>query len=320
MAAFSVIVPVYNAAHTVERCVDSLVSSGGDDIQVILIEDSSKDNSLEVCRQLASKYENVLCFHNDAGKGVSSARNLGLKHASGDYLLFTDSDDWVAPDYIPAFRNAVAAGSGFAICGYINHDEKQNKRTDTIGWNDFRGMKRVSLRQELEPLFEATLLQQLWNKMFLNSVVQENDIHFDESISIGEDTRFVLDYIQKSGIREVTLINQPLYHYMRDQAGSLMFRVGYESVEEPLRNLRMLYALMGMAPDEIEAAVATDRRRQIELYAYLIFHNVGMSMKEKKRLILALDEQTGKALYRKNRSVYIKEQLAVFLKKARSLC
>lgn len=320
MAAFSVIVPVYNAAHTVERCVDSLVSSGGDDIQVILIEDSSKDNSLEVCRQLASKYENVLCFHNDTGKGVSSARNLGLKHASGDYLLFTDSDDWVAPDYIPAFRNAVAAGSGFAICGYINHDEKQNKRTDTIGWNDFRGMKRVSLRQELEPLFEATLLQQLWNKMFLNSVVQENDIRFDESISIGEDTRFVLDYIQKSGIREVTLINQPLYHYMRDQAGSLMFRVGYESVEEPLRNLRMLYALMGMAPDEIEAAFATDRRRQIELYAYLIFHNVGMSMKEKKRLILALDEQTGKALYRKNRSVYIKEQLAVFLKKARSLC
>lgn len=314
MAAFSVIVPVYNAAHTVERCVDSLVSSGGDDVQVILIEDSSKDNSLEVCRQLASKYENVLCFHNDAGKGVSSARNLGLKHASGDYLLFTDSDDWVAPDYIPAFRNAIAAGSGFAICGYINHDEKQNKRTDTIGWNDFRGMKRVSLRQELEPLFEATLLQQLWNKMFLNSVVQENDIHFDESISIGEDTRFVLDYIQKSGINEITLINQPLYHYMRDQAGSLMFRVGYESVEEPLKNRRKLYEIMGIAGDELEKRMAQDRRKQVESYAYLIMHNAGMGMPEKHRLILALDAQQGSKLYRKNLALYIKETISKFVK------
>ena len=314
MAAFSVIVPVYNAAHTVERCVDSLVSSGGDDVQVILIEDSSKDNSLEVCRQLASKYENVLCFHNDAGKGVSSARNLGLKHASGDYLLFTDSDDWVAPDYIPAFRNAIAAGSGFAICGYINHDEKQNKRTDTIGWNDFRGMKRVSLRQELEPLFEATLLQQLWNKMFLNSVVQENDIHFDESISIGEDTRFVLDYIQKSGINEITLINQPLYHYMRDQAGSLMFRVGYESVEEPLKNRRKLYKIMGIAGDELEKRMAQDRRKQVESYAYLIMHNAGMGMPEKHRLILALDAQQGSKLYRKNLALYIKETISKFVK------
>ena len=314
MAAFSVIVPVYNAAHTVERCVDSLVSSGGDDVQVILIEDSSKDNSLEVCRQLASKYENVLCFHNDAGKGVSSARNLGLKHASGDYLLFTDSDDWVAPDYIPAFRNAIAAGSGFAICGYINHDEKQNKRTDTIGWNDFRGMKRVSLRQELEPLFEATLLQQLWNKMFLNSVVQENDIRFDESISIGEDTRFVLDYIQKSGINEITLINQPLYHYMRDQAGSLMFRVGYESVEEPLKNRRKLYKIMGIAGDELEKRMAQDRRKQVESYAYLIMHNAGMGMPEKHRLILALDAQQGSKLYRKNLALYIKETISKFVK------
>ena len=314
MAAFSVIVPVYNAAHTVERCVDSLVSSGGDDIQVILIEDSSKDNSLEVCRQLASKYENVLCFHNDTGKGVSSARNLGLKHASGDYLLFTDSDDWVAPDYIPSFRGAVAAGSGFAICGYINHDEKQNKRTDTIGWNDFRGMKRVSLRQELEPLFEATLLQQLWNKMFLNSVVQENDIRFDESISIGEDTRFVLDYIQKSGIREVTLINRPLYHYMRDQAGSLMFRVGYESVEEPLKNRRKLYEIMGIAGDELEKRMAQDRRKQVESYAYLIMHNAGMGMPEKHRLILALDAQQGSKLYRKNLALYIKETISKFVK------
>lgn len=314
MAAFSVIVPVYNAAHTVERCVDSLVSSGGDDIQVILIEDSSKDNSLEVCRQLASKYENVLCFHNDTGKGVSSARNLGLKHASGEYLLFTDSDDWVAPDYIPAFRDAVAAGSGFAICSYINHDEKQNKRTDTIGWNDFRGMKRVFLRQELEPLFEATLLQQLWNKMFLNSVVQENDIHFDESISIGEDTRFVLDYIQKSGINEITLINQPLYHYMRDQAGSLMFRVGYESVEEPLKNRRKLYEIMGIAGDELEKRMAQDRRKQVESYAYLIMHNAGMGMPEKHRLILALDAQQGSKLYRKNLALYIKETISKFVK------
>ena len=313
MPIFSVIVPVYNAAHTIARCVDSIAASGGEDVQIILIEDCSRDNSWEVCCRLAETGKNVLCLRNERNRGVSHTRNRGLEAAEGTYLLFVDSDDWVDPEYIPAFRRVIEEGNSFAVCGYVNHDEKQNGRTDVIGWNDFTGMKTVPLTEELEPLYGRCLLQQLWNKVFVTDIVREHGIRFDESISIGEDTRFILDYIRAGGIGEITLINRPLYHYMRDQAGSLMFRVGYESVEEPLKNLRKLYELLGLSAEAVEHRLAEDRQLQIGTYAYLIMHNAGMAHREKKRLILALDAAQGQALYRQNVLLYWKERIVKWL-------
>lgn len=314
MATFSVIVPVYNAAHTIERCVRSIAASGGADVQIILIEDCSRDNSLEVCRRLEQEFDTVLCLHNERNRGVSHTRNRGLEAATGEYLLFVDSDDWVDPDYVPTFRRAIAAGKQFAVCGYVNHDEKQNGRTDVFAWEDFADEKTVLLKDEIETLYENRLLQQLWNKVFVTAVVREHNIRFDESISIGEDTRFILDYIRLGGVGEITMINRPLYHYMRDQDGSLMFRVGYESVEEPLKNLRKLYEIMGLSGDALEAQIALERENQIASYAYLIMHNAGMAHREKRRLILALDRHRGRALYRSNLLLYFKEKIARLLR------
>lgn len=307
MATFSVIVPVYKAAHTIERCVASLAASGGDDLQIILIEDHSPDDSWKVCQALEKKYPNVICRRNDRNRGVSYTRNQGLDLAQGQYLLFTDSDDWVDPDYVPTFQKAIEEGNRFAVCGYVNHDEKQNGRTDTFGWEGFEDFKCVPLRQEIQSLFDRRLLQQLWNKVFVTAVVRKYGIRFDETISIGEDTRFILDYIQHGGLQEICLINRLLYHYMRDQDGSLMFRVGYESVEEPLKNLRKLYEIQGI--ENLEEKLAEDRRNTIHSYAYLIMHNAGMPLREKKRLILALDPRNGKKLYRKNRMLFLKERI-----------
>ena len=314
MATFSVIVPVYNGAKTVERCVGSIIASGGGDVQVILIEDCSKDDSLAVCRRLEEKYPNVLCLHNERNRGVSHTRNRGLAAADGKYLLFVDCDDWVDGNYVPAFRRAVDAGNSFAVCGYVNHDEKHNGRTDAYAWENAGDMQTLDLREQIEDLYHRTLLQQLWNKMFRTDVVRACGIRFDESISIGEDTRFILDYIRLSGVREFTRIDSPLYHYMRDQDGSLMYRVGYESVEEPLKNLRKLYEILGLSGEELETRLVSDRQKQIESYAYLIMHNAGMTLREKKRLILALDKQQGPALYRSNRLLYIKERIAQLLR------
>lgn len=317
MATFSVIVPVYNAAHTIERCVGSIAASGGDDVQIILIEDCSKDNSLAVCRKLEAQYGQVLCLHNERNRGVSHTRNRGLEAATGEYLLFADSDDWVDVAYVPTFRQAVNAGKTFAVCGYVNHDEKLGGRTDVFAWDDFDGEKTVSLKENIQRLYQERLLQQLWNKVFVTEVVRAHGIRFDETISIGEDTRFILDYIRLGGVQEITLINRALYHYMRDQAGSLMFRVGYESVEEPLKNLRKLYEIMGFSGDELEAKIAADREKQIQSYAYLIMHNAGMPLREKKRLILALDPVQGKKLLRQNLLLYWKEAAARWLGKGK---
>lgn len=312
---FSVIVPVYNAESTLARCVESILASGGDRVEVILVEDCSKDRSRKICQELADRYENVVALQNDRNRGVSYTRNRGLEAATGEWILFVDSDDWVAPEYVSAFADAVRDGTQLAICGFVNHDEVVAGRTDVYGWTDFEGTCKVALRPKLEELHRANLLQQLWNKVFSRRMIAEHSIRFEEAISIGEDTRFVLEYIRCAGVQEATLINRPLYHYMRDRAGSLMYRVGYESIEEPLKNLRAMYALMGKADGEIDSIIEHKRTEIMENYAYLIMHNLGMPLRERRRLILALDEKMGKALYRKNRILFWKEKISTVLKR-----
>lgn len=315
MATFSVIVPVYNAAHTIERCVDSIAANGGEDVQIILIDDCSKDDSYEVCQRLAGKYTAVMVLRNLRNRGVSHTRNRGLDAAAGEYLLFVDSDDWVDSGYVSSFRQVLENGGEFAVCGYVNHDEKYNHRTDLFGWDGFSDTRTLPLAGELENLYTGRLLQQLWNKVFRTDLVRSHGIRFDETISIGEDTRFILDYLQCTGIREITLINRHLYHYMRDQSGSLMFQIGRESVEEPLKNLRKMYALMGFSGEALTTRLEQERNRQIESYAYLIMHNAGMSRREKKERILALDARLGRTLLRQNRILYWKERAAVWLRR-----
>ena len=312
---FSVIVPVYNAESTLKRCVESILASGGDRVEVILVEDQSKDRSWDLCRELAGRYENIVALQNDRNRGVSYTRNRGLEVATGEYILFVDSDDWVAPEYVGAFDEALSTGAGFAVCGFVNHDEAVSGRTDVYGWTGFEGTCEVALRPNLEELHRVNLLQQLWNKVFSRRMIAEHSIRFDETISIGEDTRFVLEYIRCADIQTATLINNPLYHYMRDRAGSLMYRVGYESIEEPLKNLRAMHALMGKPECEIDGIIARERVRIKENYAYLIMHNLGMPLRERRRLILALDDKQGKVLYRKNLILFWKEKISSALKK-----
>ena len=313
---FSVIIPVYRAAHTINRCVESIEKNTFQDLEVILIEDGSPDESWSVCKKLAAQYPNVKALRNEKNCGVSHTRNRGLEAATGEYILFADSDDWVDAHYYEAFNTALEDHSAqFAVCGYVNHDEKQNGRTDEYRWGDVEPVREVPLGEELKKLYDGCLLQQLWNKVFLASVIHENHIQFDEDISIGEDFRFILAYLEVAKPEKVVLINKVLYHYMRDQDGSLMFRVGYESVEESLKNLRSLYHLMGIPETEIDIKIQADRERQTVLYGYLIMHNMGMSILERRRLILALDKENGRHLFRRSFVTLWKEKVSRLLKR-----
>ena len=316
MIKYSIVVPVYNAENTIERCVESIIANNMDNIEIILIDDCSKDSLLEKCNAIAEKYKQIVVIHHDTNKGVSYARNTGIYAAKGKYTLFVDSDDWIDSLYCNTFDRYISENpDSFLICGYVNHDEKYNGRTDIIGWNDIGEYKVSNIKTELEVIYRSNLLQQLWNKLFITEIIQNNKLKFDESISIGEDFRFILEYIRVSKINKVVLINKPLYHYMRDQEGSLMFRVGLESVEEPLKNLVSLYQVVGYSQNEIEEKIVIDRENQIELYAYLIMHNAGMSIKRKKKLIYNLGSKQGKYLYKKNKRIYIKEKIVKLLHK-----
>lgn len=313
----SVIVPVYNAEKTITRCVESIVRNRkSNNIEIILVEDCSKDKSLKLCQQLSRMYEGIICIHNNQNQGVSYTRNRGLDLATGKYVMFVDSDDWVDTEYFSAFFDVIDKNELLLpICGYVNHDEKNNGSTDIFGWEEFEDTKIESLKTTIQSLYDHRLMQQLWNKVFVLDLINQYNIRFDETISIGEDFRFILEYIKKCEIQKVCLINKPLYHYMRDQSGSLMYHVGCESIEESIKNLKILYEIIGYRKDEIVRILDKERENQKEIYAYLIFHNMGMSYYKKKKLILALDDNRGKTLFRKNRIVFLKEKIVLILKR-----
>ncbi len=312
----SIIIPVYRAADLVEKCVRSLCEGSYQNLEILLLEDGSPDDSLAVCRSLEEKYPQVKVFANEKNLGVSATRNRGLQEMTGKYLLFVDSDDWVEPEYVEKLINAHARyASAMTVCGYINHDEMQSGRADIFGFDGVEGEEERPLKESLMGLYEGRLLQQIWNKLFLADIIRDNCITFDPSIRMGEDFRFLLTYLRFVKKDSVTLVNRALYHYNRCIATSAMFRVGTESIEEPLKNLRALYKLIGENEETIEERIERDRESMIRGYAYMIVHNRGMKWKEKKRLIYALDAERGKMLYRTNKTLYYKEKLMRFIKK-----
>lgn len=312
----SIIIPVYRAAETVERCVSSIVNGDYSDLEILLIEDASPDHSWEVCKKLEAQYPCVRAFRNEKNSGPSATRNRGLQEMTGQYLMFVDSDDWVEPNYVSGFVDLyLRHHPDMIVCGYINHDEVQNASTEYFGWETTEGHLTKSLKQELLPLYHGRLLQQIWNKFFLTDVIRKNNIRFDTSIHMGEDFRFLLSYLQHVEGDQLILLNQPLYHYIRCSGGSLMSQFGKGKIEETLKNLEQLYTVAGMEPVEIRQRLDQDREAQLELWGYLIMHNMGMQRREKRKLILSLDAKNGKARYRRNLIIYWKERVAVFARK-----
>lgn len=316
MKKYSVVVPVYNASGTIIRCVRSILDNSFKDIEIVLVDDCSTDGSYDLCKNLENENKVVRLVHNEKNRGVSFTRNAGVAAAEGKYIMFVDSDDWVDSDYISVLDKAVETyPQSIPVCGYVNHDDVNGLGVDDIIWKEKDNIDICKVKTDIKSIYDKLLLQQLWNKVFVNEIVKNNNIKFDESISIGEDLRFILAYIKCSKLESFVMISKPLYHYMRDQANSLMYKVGYESVDEPLKNLRSLYEVMGMSTEEIKKTLAEDRKRQMQLYAYLIFHNAGMKKSEKKRLILALDDKEGKSLYKRNHTIYLKEKVLKLIKK-----
>ena len=111
----SVIIPIYNSQSSIKKCVESVMSQGVEDLEVLLIDDGSKDSSLDICKQLAQKDTRVKVFSKENG-GAASARNLGLEKCRGDYVCFVDSDDYLESNYLTILLEKIKSAD-LVICG-----------------------------------------------------------------------------------------------------------------------------------------------------------------------------------------------------------
>ena len=129
--AISIIVPVFKVEHYLRKCIDSLLAQTMREIEIILVDDGSPDRCPEICDEYARKDQSIKVIHQQ-NRGISAARNAGLAAASGEYIMFVDSDDWVEPDFcrIP-YETAESKGADMVIFSCIRHEGEVSGRTRT---------------------------------------------------------------------------------------------------------------------------------------------------------------------------------------------
>lgn len=199
----SIIVPVYNAEKTLERCVRALIGQTYQNIEIILVNDGSKDDSLRICRNFAGKDSRVTVIDKPNG-GVSSARNAGLEIVHGEFVMFCDSDDWVEPDWCDGMIANYIPGD-LTVCE-IARDDIGNQEAEIE--NDLV----VEIAERRDFLHYPMLMCSPVNKIFARGIIEKNKLRFPEELSLGEDFSFVLAYL--CGIDgKVRFINRKLYYY-----------------------------------------------------------------------------------------------------------
>lgn len=304
----SIVIPVYNAENTVRRTVESLIYGEEKNIEIILVEDCSKDKSWEVCQELCSEFQNVCCVRNDKNRGVSYTRNHGIRETTAPYIMFVDSDDWVSVKYISKMLDALTEfENSLPVCGFHFWNQVNECKTDYLWDKDTRQLHIEISGTELFDAVDRIMIQSCCNKIFKREVIEKNHIQFDESQNMGEDFEFVLDYMFAANIHKCVIINEPLYYYIRANHSSLMSNFGWTSNENEWKRMEKLAKICG---ENIETAERLEVAKQ-HMNENLIYHVVRTSHKSKKEKLKRIEEimQDGKCrtYYRKQKILMRKE-------------
>lgn len=212
----SVIVPVYKVEQYLHRCIDSILSQSFTDFELLLIDDGSPDNCGKICDEYAQKDSRVRVFHKPNG-GVSSARNLGLDNAKGEWVAFIDSDDYVENGYLEELLSYETNTSADIITSIKILDSTNNSVTLE--------------RKEFGLLFSVYGFDKNcppWGKLLKKDIISRYKLKFNTRVHLGEDAMFVLSYLLNAN--KITLISSNKYNYEEGRTDSLTKKINsYES-------------------------------------------------------------------------------------------
>mgnify|MGYP005775908587 CR=1 FL=1 len=221
MPAISVIVPVYKAEAFLRGCADSILKQTFSDLELILVEDGSPDQSGALCDAIAAEDGRVRVFHKPNG-GVSSARNLGIQEAQGDFVAFCDADDSFAPNALELLYTAVQAEEAdSAGCGHYNlwPDGRKEAEAGALPAGVYgpaalrEGIVLPLLGQRLD-FGRGVLNGFIWRFLFRRSILQAHSITFAGAYL--EDELFLLEYFLYA--QKLVMVDQPLYFYLQNPA------------------------------------------------------------------------------------------------------
>lgn len=206
----SIVVPVFNAALYLEQCIRSLMMQTHQNIEYLFVDDASNDGSKDLLCSLLDQYpsrkDQCKIIENEENKGVAFCRRLGMKNATGDYIIHVDSDDYVVPVFIEKMLSkAIETQSDVVICNFSKVYEKKIKINSY-----FQELERSEL---IKRLLIGTAHNALWNKLVKRSIIAENDLYPEDSFRLLEDKSITFRMVYFAN--KVAFINEPLYLYRK---------------------------------------------------------------------------------------------------------
>lgn len=211
----SIIVPIYRVEEYLPRCITSILAQTYKNWELILIDDGSPDRCGEICDRYAQEYESVTVIH-QSNHGVSLARNIGIEKAKGDYILFVDPDDWLAPNMIEMML-AEGDGAQLIVCGFTDYYQNEDGTSEMIPnpiWREQHDTF-VTTDPDYEVLCKTSTV---WNKLFRRDVV--GNIRFNPELVYGEDSLFTASVL--GNVHSAVLIPRPYYYYFRNRKGNVV--------------------------------------------------------------------------------------------------
>lgn len=230
---FSFIIPTFNASATILGCVHSILDIKDIAFEIIIVDDGSSDETPSMIKKLESEYKNIKSFINQ-NRGVSYTRNFGVDKAKGKYILFVDSDDQIIASNIIALMKKIK-NQELIIFGY-----EQKILSSKVSSTYFMEDSEYTLNDFLYLYWkfrESRIFNSPCNKIYLASIIKENNIYFDEGLELGEDLIFNLKYISNCATIEVSSLICYIYIVANKESLSQKFRLDYIQIQNHLITL-----------------------------------------------------------------------------------
>jgi glycosyltransferase involved in cell wall biosynthesis len=215
----SIIVPVYNSEKFLIRCIESILLQSHSNFELLLINDGSTDSSENICNEYAAKDSRIRVFHKPNG-GVSSARNIGLKNALGQFICFVDSDDFISYDYLESFNISCFPNLDLYVQGYERFSELEQKTISKINSKLQKG-KYDNVGDVFKNLVYESIFNFICSKLIRREIVISNQIFFDEKLQVNEDHLFFLNYYKF--VNSIYISDLTGYKYSVSKKGTLRF-------------------------------------------------------------------------------------------------
>lgn len=203
----SIILPVYNVEKYIEKCILSIIEQIEQEDELIIVDDGSKDKSGEICDDYAARYQNIQVHHIE-NAGVSNARNVGLCYATGQYVWFMDSDDYIKSDAVAIIKSKLAQDVADLL---VFDAEAVNEDGQTI---EIVGIEDAAYFEAQEDNISKMIFcnTALWNRIYRMEVIRNAKLQFDKGITIAEDLLFNFKYLL--ACKDIKYVAETLYFYV----------------------------------------------------------------------------------------------------------